>query len=152
MIFTRSNRAYTLFEIMLVVGIATLILMVAIPSLGGWITQRKFRMKVQDLIEAVRSAKIEADRTSESQTVILSRNPPASKPPANVFLVKRDPSDVWTITHYGGRVDKSAEPKILVDSNGHVEPVRVRVSDGEHYLEYEFDFLTGFARETEYSF
>jgi hypothetical protein len=30
--------------------------------------------------------------------------------------------------------------------------VKVRVSDGEHYLEYEFDFLTGFARETGYSF
>ncbi len=149
---TRSNRGYTLFEIMLVVGIATLILMVAIPSLGGWMTQRKFRMKVQDLIEAVRSAKIQADQTREAQTVILARNLAGPKPPDNVFLVKRDPSDEWTITHYGGRVDKSAEPKILVDSSGHVEPVKVRVSDGDHYLEYEFDFLTGFARETGYSF
>jgi Tfp pilus assembly protein FimT len=137
---------------MLVVGISILIVMVAIPSLGGWILQRNFRMKVQDLIESVRSAKIHADQTREAQTVILTRNVDGVKTPKNVFLVRRDSNDEWTITHYGGRVDKSPEPKILVDASGHVEPVKVRVSDGTHYIEYEFDFLTGFAREVGYSF
>jgi hypothetical protein len=42
--------------------------------------------------------------------------------------------------------------EIHIDSHGLVDPVTFRVSSGDKYMEYRFDFLTGHAREVGSSF
>lgn len=128
--------------------------MVSVPAMEGWWSEHKMRMKANDLIEAVHEAKATAAKTGQSQMVVLldpSQKMPDPAPP-NLFFFPKGEKQEWTVTHFGGKVDTKPSPEIRIDSHGYVEPVIFRIAEGDHFLEMQFDFLTGHVRELAYSF
>lgn len=152
---TKSRSAgFTLVEIILVLGLGAILAVVAVPAIEGWLSESRLTTKAGALIEFVQSAKLRADESSEAQIVQLLG--PKDKPPKesapNVSYFPTDKDAQWSITRPGARNAKVSVSEIHIDSRGLVEPVTFRVTAGEKYVEYRFDFLTGHAQETGSSF
>lgn len=152
--FIRESRGFTLLEILLALFLCAIIALVSVPAMGGWWAEHKMRMKANELIELVRDAKAKAGKTGQSQVVVLLDPSQAmpEEPPANWHFLRKGPQSEWVVTHFGGKVDPRPSPEIRIDSHGYVEPVIFRITEENHYLEMQFDFLTGHVREVGYSF
>jgi len=149
---TKGRSGYTLLEILLAMGLCVIIALVAVPSMEGWRFEHRMRMNADEVISLVQDAKIEAEKTARAQLVVLL--PPGEEEPAEAeegvhFLVNDGAYD-WEVIRFEGEVDEEAA--IRIDDRGYVEPVSFRVSQGEKFLEFRFDFLTGHAREEAFSF
>jgi Tfp pilus assembly protein FimT len=155
-ISSTKNRlsGYTLVEIILVLGLGAILAVVSVPAIEGWISESRMTTKAGELIELVQSAKLRADEKAEAQLVVLlgPKDKAPSQSPANVSYLSADDSFKWSITRPGPKGKKVEISEIHIDSHGIVEPVTFRVSSGQKYVEYRFDFLTGHAQELGSSF
>lgn len=139
---------------MLVIGLGAILAVVAVPAMEGWMSEHRLSTKAGELISLVQSAKLRADEKAESQIVVLLG--PKDKIPAeqeaNVSYLATDDSVEWKVSRPGPRGKPVQVSEIHVDSHGLVDPVTFRVTSGQKYVEYRFDFLTGHALEQGSSF
>lgn len=142
-----GSRGFTLVEIMLVIGLGAILAVVAIPSIEGWMAESRLSSKASELIGLVQAAKLQADEKGEAHFVVLlpSDEKAPKDPEPNVAYLVADDSVEWKLERPGPRGKPVRVSEIQVDSQGLVEPVTFRVSSGEKYVEYRFDFLTGHA-------
>lgn len=154
--FTKNRAAagFTLVEILLVLGLGAILAVVSVPAIEGWISENRMSAKAGELIGLVQTAKLQADENGEAHVVVLlgEKDKIPTKPPQNFSYLPTDDSFKWKVTHAGPKGKMVETSEIHIDSHGLVEPVTFRVSLGEKYVEYRFDFLTGHAREQGSSF
>lgn len=149
----RECRGFTLLEVLLALGLCAILAVVAVPSMEGWLAERRLRQQADGLIKAVQDARITAEKEAAAQVVVLApedEDAPANRPSVHYFLVS--PDHKWTLRRLGGITEAGPLPAIHIDSRGYVDPVTFRVAKDDQYLEFRFDFLTGHAREEAFSF
>lgn len=143
-----------MLEVMLAIGLCVIVALVSVPAMEGWWSEHKMRRTANEVIGAVQAAKLEAVKSGQSQMVVLGRppEPSASPAPKNLRFVPGGPEDAWSVTHFGGGAAGKGPLAIRVDAKGYVEPATFRLTQGSRFLEFRFDFLTGYAREEAFSF
>lgn len=149
----RRGAGFTLLEVLLALGLCAILAVVAIPSMEGWLAERRLRQQADGLIKAVQDARITAEKEAVAQVVVLTpegEEAPTNRPSVHYFTVSSDHK--WSLRRLGGITEAGPFPAIHIDSRGYVDPVTFRVANGDHYLEFRFDFLTGHAREEAFSF
>lgn len=149
-----EGSGYTLLEILLAMGLCALVGLATVPAMDGWLSEYRIRSKADDLIALVQEARVTAERTGQARVVILL--PTKTKKTENLsvhyYQLEREEGYVWEVRGFNGGRDESAAPEIRIDDRGYVEPVSFKVSQGNKYVEYRIDFLTGHAREMAFSF
>lgn len=152
---TKNRPAgFTLVEILLVLGLGAILAVVSVPAIQGWISENRMSAKAGELIELVQTAKLKADEKGEAHVVVVlgGKDKKPVDPPANFSYLPADGSFDCRVTHAGPKGKMVETSEIHIDSHGLVEPVTFRISTGDKYVEYRFDFLTGHARELGSSF
>jgi prepilin-type N-terminal cleavage/methylation domain-containing protein len=150
---SRKNKGFSLLEILLAVGLCAILAAVAVPSMVGWMAEHRLRMKAEELISLVQEAKLQAERTGKAQVVVLlgADEMLPKEAPANVHFLKEPRGTTWSLRGFVQAEKYSAPPYIEIDGSGWVSPVTFRVSNGNLFVEYRFDFLTGHAQEVAFS-
>ena len=145
----KSRRTgFTLLEVMLAVGLCAILAVVSVPAMEGWMSEHRLRSQADEMVKLVQSTKLEAEKSGVRQLVVLRRaNDPVPEVPGLHALTVSGPA-VWSLRRFGGGECAG----IGIDARGYVDPVSLRVAEGGKFIEYQFDFLTGQARETEASF
>lgn len=148
----RFRKAFTLLEVLLALGLCAILAVLAVPSMEGWLAERRLRNAADRLIQAVQDARILAEKEAEAQVVVLAPEGTEVPDHPSVHPFTLSPGLKWTIRRMGGVEDTSPLPAIHIDSRGYVDPVIFRVANDTQFLEFRFDFLTGHAREEAFSF
>ncbi|MFZ4681535.1 MAG: pilus assembly FimT family protein [Terrimicrobiaceae bacterium] len=133
---------------MLAVGLCAILAVVSVPAMEGWMAEHRLRSQADEMVKLVQSVKLDAEKSGQRQLVVLRRaKDPVPEDPTLHALTISGPA-VWSLRRIGG----GACAGIGIDARGYVDPVSLRVAEGDKFIEYQFDFLTGHARETEASF
>lgn len=78
----RTDRGYTLVEIMVAIAIVAILATIAVPNIAGWRTKQRFAAAVSDVHEAIKVARSSAIK--DNTTVVIQFQLP------NRFLVFAD--------------------------------------------------------------
>lgn len=70
----KTNRGYTLVEVMVVIGIIAILATVAVPNIVGWRTKQRFAAAAADVHEAIKVARSSAIK--DNTTVAIQFQPP----------------------------------------------------------------------------
>jgi type IV fimbrial biogenesis protein FimT len=71
------QRGFTLIELMITISIATLLLLLGLPTLSTWIQNTKTRTVAENLANGLRLAEVEAARRAHSVNFILTNDAPS---------------------------------------------------------------------------
>lgn len=142
---------YTFLELALVLGVVVIVFISVVPVLAANQTERRLRQAMDDLAQAVRERRADAERTGADQPLWVTKTGlferrggttrELARPPARAELFVRFPAGDW-------RQDQEWR----VPSGGFVEPASLRIREGRAWIEADFDFLTGSIAEERYSF
>lgn len=80
----KSNRGFSLIEIMVVIGIIAILATIAVPNIIGWRTKQRFLAAASDVHEAIKMARSAAIK--DNTTVVIQFQP-------NRFTVFADADD-----------------------------------------------------------
>lgn len=149
----KSSNAFTLLEVLLAIGLATILAFVAVPVMDGWWSEHLMREKASDLVEIVQRAKLIAETEGKRQVIVLSSEGEQNGQESirNVHTFVCDKQYTWKFFRFDGREDARERRTIAIDSRGRVEPMSFRLENAGRMIQYRFDFLTGHAKEEEYS-
>lgn len=150
---SKKSYGFSLFEVLLAVGLCAILAAISVPTMVGWLSEHRLRVQVNELVDLVQSAKLQAERTGQAQVVALlpaGEKPPLDAPP-NVHFLTEEPGTTWSLRRFGQIGQNQTPPIIEIDRNGWVSPVSFRVSSGNKYVEYSIDFLSGHAQEVAFS-
>lgn len=151
----RGRAGYTLLEIALVVSIIVLLVGAAIPLTSGFVREQRLRDVVRELLVLAKTARTEAMTTGRPTAIIFDKNGFALSRPGD-----GEPSDTaplprgMTYTLRPFAADRALRPdgqRWIFQPTGLLEPVTVRLMEGEAWIEVMFDPLTaGLADESYY--
>lgn len=65
----KTNRGFTLMEIMVVIGIIAILATIAVPNIAGWRTKQRFAAAVSDVHEAIRVARSSAIKNNANVVI-----------------------------------------------------------------------------------
>lgn len=146
----KDRRGFSLLEILLALGLGAILAVAAVPSVSSWLAEYRLRIEFDRLASLVQDARIQADLHGEAHVVIVAgtgeEKPGRETSLRHVFAPGAGMK--WTLR----RPDQRLCARIGIDRRGYVDPVIVRVTDREKYIEGQFDFLTGHVLEREVSF
>lgn len=136
------RRGFSILEVILALAIAGTLAAVAIPAIGGWSSERSFRVEIEQLTDLVAKAKQEAETTGEARYIWLGPPPENLRSePGFVF----SPSGGFEILRMDRKGNwKTEKPSFLkIEAGGIVSPRPLRITRGDQFFEFRFDPLTG---------
>ena len=135
-------------------AIALAIAAVAIPSVGGWIEERNFRLELDALSLRVMEVRRETETTGESRVLWFGTpdDLPEDAVLENPILVSIGGAFALLRQMRNGRWEPATGTSLRIQAGGIVSPALFRLEKGENYVIFRFDPLTGLLQEQEFSF
>jgi type IV fimbrial biogenesis protein FimT len=105
---TGSNAGFTLIELMVVIGILSIMSSIAIPNIISWLPDYRLRSAARDIVSCFQKAKLRA--VKENTTTVIK------------FDISNDKYVAWVDNGWGGAagnwaLDKNNGESVLTDSN-----------------------------------
>ncbi|HEY8966153.1 MAG TPA: hypothetical protein VIM58_06910 [Candidatus Methylacidiphilales bacterium] len=152
----RGRGGYTLLEIGIVLFIVAVLTAAMLPSFGGWLSERRLRAPVSDLVRLAREARATASREGTPCTVVISPDSirievDGAPGPGETRAI---PGDVSVATKTWREDAFVSRPALFwhFHSSGLCDPLEVRFSRGESWIELAFDPLTASPSSERYAF
>ena len=147
-----ARRGLTLVEICLALGIAVTLAAVAVPAVGTWVEEYRFRNELTGLAETVMRARRDAEATGQLRMVSVANGwEPSEDEAATWFVYPLDsafrferlgPKDKWLPVPEG---------VVRVEAGGILNPQTFRLVREDHWISFRFDPLTGHLMEEGFS-
>jgi type II secretory pathway pseudopilin PulG len=151
----RRARGYTLLEVALVVSIVVLLVGAAIPLTSGFVREQRLRDVVRELLVLAKTARTDAMTTGRPTEIIFDKKGfglrrPGDEEPSEAAMLPAGMD--YTLRPFAAeRVLRPDGQRWIFQPTGLLEPVTVRVMEGEAWIEVQFDPLTaGLADESYY--
>lgn len=143
---SRKTGGYTLLEIALVVAIIGMIVGVAVPMTSGFMREQRLRDVVRELLVLAKTARADAMTTGRASEVIFEKKEfglrrPGDEEPSEIVSLPEGMS--YVLIPFGA--EKAVRPKgqrWVFQPAGLCEPLRMRVEEGDAWMEVSFDPLT----------
>ncbi|MBE2179542.1 MAG: prepilin-type N-terminal cleavage/methylation domain-containing protein [Chthoniobacterales bacterium] len=137
---------YTLLEIALVVAIIGMIVGVAVPMTSGFMREQRLRDVVRELLVLAKTARADAMTTGRMSEVVFAKKEfglrrPGDEEPSEIVGLPQGMA--YVLIPFGS--EKAVRPdgqRWVFRPTGLCEPLRVRVEEGEAWMEVSFDPLT----------
>jgi type II secretion system protein H len=140
------RAGYTLLEISLVVAIVALLVGASVPLVSGFTREQRLRDVVRDLLVLAKTARTDAMTTGRPSLVIFAKKGFAlrrggEKEPSEFAAL---PGGVtYTLRPFGTEKSERPDGQVwLFQPSGLSEPLQVRITEGDAWIEVEFDPLT----------
>lgn len=141
-----GGGAFTLLEILMVLAVIALLLGVVVPLTSGFSREGEFRDVVRGLLVLAKTARTDAMTSGHAAEVIFEKRAFAlrragEEEASETVQIPRDMQ--YTIRPFGA--DKVLRPdaqRWIFQPTGLCEPLTVRLTDGEAWMEVTFDPLT----------
>jgi len=148
-----AGRAFTLFEVMLVLAIIAAVFLSVVPVIAAGYKERRLRDTMDTMVEFVRESRRQSEETGRERLLVVQPGGlaireggkllPGVAAPSGVALSVRAPQGEWA---------RADDQEWRIFSCGLVTPASLRMQDGQAWIETDFDFLTGGVAEERYSF
>lgn len=152
----RRLRGYTLLEILMVLAIIALLVGAAVPMITGFSREQRFRDVMRDLLILAKTARTEAMTSGRATEIIFAPKAfglrrPGEEEPSDVSKI---PSGMKMALRPLGeeRPQKPDGQRWIFQPTGLCEPITVILTEGDAYLEVDFDPLTAGMAEERYNF
>jgi Tfp pilus assembly protein FimT len=138
-----------MIEIVIALTVALLLMAVAVPSAGSWLSERRLREEVGRLREAVESARFTAMSSGVPQEVLIASPQEAKNDawPPKVHRFLEETAYKWSVTP-----SRAGARRIRISARGLIDLVDLRVENGRAWIAFRFDLLTGLPRNERSSF
>jgi len=137
-----QRKGFSILEIILALAIASILAAVAIPAIGSWSTERRFRKEIEHLVDIVAEARQQAETTGEARIVWLGSPPENLRPVPEMIFTPLDGFEIQRMDRKGNwRTEKTS--MLRIEAGGIVSPRPLRLVLGDKYFEFRFDPLTG---------
>lgn len=148
-----TTSAFTFFELMIVLAIIAVVFIATIPLVGPSVRERKLRAAAEDIQGMVRAERSLAQSSGDRRVVEVR--------PAGFFEKIGGQAQALAMPK-GARVslrvvgaprwEKPAGQPWEFSPIGMVTPYSVRLEDGDSWMEFDVDLLTGRVAEERYAF
>ncbi|MFZ4483570.1 MAG: pilus assembly FimT family protein [Chthoniobacterales bacterium] len=142
----RHPAAYTLLEIALVVAIIVLLVGATVPLVSGFTREQRLREVARELLVLAKTARTDAMTTGRVAEVVFGRKAlflrrGGEEKPTEKFKLPRGME--YALRPLGAeKLLRPDDQAWIFRPSGLCQPLAVRVTEGEAWLEVEFDPLT----------
>lgn len=147
----RPARGYTFLELALALGIVVVVFIAVVPVIASGHVERRLRQGMDELAQAVRESRAEAEKTGAGRMLVVEKNGLSERSGDKVHEKVRTPGNAGLSVRFA-QGDWEQEREWRIFSCGLVEPVSLRLQEGRAWIEADFDFLTGSVADERYSF
>ncbi len=154
---SRPPGGYTLLEILMVLAIMSLLVGAAVPMVTGFSREQRLRDVARELLIFAKTARTDAMTTGQATEVVFGAKAIGLRRPGD----KEEPSETMqppagikvTLRPFGeDKVQKRDGQRWIFQPTGLCEPLTIIITEGESYLEIDFDPLTAGISEERYYF
>lgn len=145
--------AFTFFELMIVLAIIAVVFIATVPLVGPSVRERKLRAIAQDIQGFVRTERSLAQSSGDRRVVEVRPSGFFEKIGGKAEALAMPKDARVTLRVAGGpKWEKPAGQPWEFSPIGMVTPYSVRLEDGDSWLEFDVDLLTGRVAEERYAF
>lgn len=145
--------AFTFFEIIIVLAIIAVVFVATIPLIGPSLRERKLRDAAQEIQGIVRTERSLAQSSGERRVVEVRPTGFFEKIGGRAALLPLPKNAKMSLRMAGGSAwEKPSGQPWEFSPIGMVTPYSVRLEDGDSWLEFDVDLLTGRVADERYAF
>ncbi len=147
-----GREGFTFFELMLVLAIVAVVFIASVPLIGPGLRERKLRAVAQDIQGLLRAERSEAQASGDRRVLEVRPLGFFEKDRAHRQVLAMPKDARVTLRPIAGKWEKPLGQEWEFSPIGMVTPFSVRVEDGDSWMEFDVDLLTGRVAEERYAF
>lgn len=147
------SEGYTFLELAIALGLIAIVFVAVFPTVSASHQERRLRGAMEAIGQEVRERRREAEMTGMEQSLVVTTNGLAAREKSALRTVTTIPEGVALALKYpGGEWEAAKEQTWRIFSMGVVQPLSLRLQQGDSWIEADYDFLTGGMAAERYSF
>ncbi len=150
-----GSGGFTFLEIALALGIVAIVFVATIPLAQTSLRERRLRSAADTITDMVAEQRTQAGKTGQAITVLIRKSgferiDEATNAPE--VLVGIPKNAALAVRHFDEKWAAPDGQRWEFSPAGMVTPLSIRVSEGDGFIEQDYDFLTGRVADERFSF